>query len=184
MPLPKQKIERELLHVRNIDCKGYKRIDNLWDIEGWITDVKTYPFDNRDRNNIKAGEPLHGMGIRITIDEDMVIKDCVAITDFSPYNICSNITPNFKKIIGLKISAGFNKKVIGILGGIKGCTHLVELLKPIATTAFQTLAGYKLSKTKTPFKKDMLTLSPIINTCYAWAAEGEIVKREFNKKIK
>ena len=45
MPLPKNDIDRELLHVRNIQCKGYKRSDGLWEIDGWLTDIKTYEFN-------------------------------------------------------------------------------------------------------------------------------------------
>ena len=75
MPLPTPSCERELLHTRTIECKGYLRSDGLWDIDGWLTDIKTYNFPNKDRVEIKAGEALHGMGLRITIDEMMTIRD-------------------------------------------------------------------------------------------------------------
>jgi len=119
------------------------------------------------------------MGLRLTIDDTMTIRDCVAVTDFSPFRICNNITPNFKKLIGLRITQGLTKKVQELLGGIHGCTHLVELIKPIATTAFQTMAGLRMSKLNAALKTGSIRKPPILDTCHAWDREGEIVKREF-----
>jgi len=179
MPLPSPDYERELLHTRTIECRGYQRPDGMWDIDGWMTDIKTYNFPNRDRTEIKAGEPLHGMGMRVTVDNSLTIRDCVAVTDFSPFNLCGNITPNFKKLIGLKITQGLTKNVQERLGGTQGCTHLVELLKPIATTAFQTLVGKRMEKLNSALKTGSIKKPPILDTCHAWASDGEIVKREF-----
>ncbi len=54
-------VERELIHERTIECKGYKRNDDLWDIEGHLIDIKSYEFPNHDRSDIAAGEPIHDM---------------------------------------------------------------------------------------------------------------------------
>ena len=116
---------------------------------------------------------------RITVDEHMVIQDAVAVTDFSPFRICPDITPNFKKLIGLKIKAGFNNAVKERLGGVAGCTHLVELMGPIATTAFQTLAAARFAKMNTQLKRDPTWRPPLIDTCHAWAADGPIVARDY-----
>jgi hypothetical protein len=179
MPLPTPTEERELLHIRTIECRGYQRTDGLWDIEGWMTDIKTYNFPNHDREEIKAGEPLHGMGLRITIDDTLTIRDCVAVTDHSPFSLCGNITPNFKALIGLRISQGLTKNVQERLGGIQGCTHLVELVKPIATTAFQTLFGKRMGKLGAALKSGAIKKPPILDTCHAWASDSQVVKREF-----
>lgn len=178
MPLPSPTAERELLHTRTIECRGYQRADGMWDIDGWLTDIKMYNFPNRDRTEIKAGEALHGMGLRITVDDALTIKDCVAVTDFSPFSLCGDITPNFKKLIGLKISHGLTKNVQERLGGVHGCTHLVELIKPIATTAFQTLVGKRMGKLSAALKSGAILKPQILDTCHAWASDGSTVKRE------
>lgn len=79
MPLPKSK-EREELHTRQITCKGFKRKDGLWDIDAHITDIKTYSFDNAYRGEIVPGEPLHDMWIRLTVDDELIVHDCIATT--------------------------------------------------------------------------------------------------------
>jgi hypothetical protein len=134
---------REQIHTRTIVCEGFRREDNLWDIEGRLTDVKTYAFQNHDRGEIVAGEPIHDMAVRLTIDDDMLVHDTEATMDNTPYHMCPNITPNFKRLIGLKIAGGFRREVAARLGGVQGCTHLVDLLGPLATTAFQTIFPIK-----------------------------------------
>jgi hypothetical protein len=77
------------------------------------------------------------MWLRVTIDLDMRIHDIEARTDEGPYPVCGDIAPNFKRLIGLTIGPGWRKSVAERVGGVNGCTHLVELLGPLATTAFQ-----------------------------------------------
>ena len=71
--------ERELLHSRDIVLRGYLRVDGLYDIEAHLTDTKTYGSANRDRGYIHAGEPIHGMWIRLTVDEQRRIVACELI---------------------------------------------------------------------------------------------------------
>ena len=83
MPLsPPQ--ERELLHSRDIVLRGYRRADGLYDIEAQLTDTKSYGSANRDRGYIHAGEPIHGMWLRLTVDEDRHIVACEAASDLPP----------------------------------------------------------------------------------------------------
>jgi hypothetical protein len=137
MPLPTP-APRKLIHTRTIECKGYEREDGLWDIEANLADTKTYTHLRRDGGRErKAGEPVHNMWLRLTIDLDLVVHDVEAHTDAGPYSHCGDITPNFKKLVGLKIGPGWRREIAARVGGIQGCTHLVELLGPLGTTAFQ-----------------------------------------------
>lgn len=129
---------RRLMHNRAIECRGYEREDGLWDIEGHLVDTKTFTTEKRDTGRVRQpGEPIHDMWLRLTIDLDLLIHDAEAATDASPYAPCADITPNFKRLKGVTIGAGWRKKTLEFLGGTKGCTHLVELLGPLGTTAFQ-----------------------------------------------
>ena len=60
--------DREPIHHRRIDCRGYRRKDGLWDIEGHLTDVKSDPFPNTFRGEIKPGEPRKGPVTRASHD--------------------------------------------------------------------------------------------------------------------
>ena len=66
--------ERQHIHTRRVTCQGFRRADGLWDIEGHITDVKTYPFANDYRGTIEPGDPIHDMWIRLTLDDSFEVK--------------------------------------------------------------------------------------------------------------
>jgi hypothetical protein len=182
-------VGRQHLHTRRVTCRGFFREDGLWDIEGSITDEKSYEHGNEWRGPLKPGDFIHDMSIRLTLDNKFAIVDVEAVTDKSPYRICGDVAPDFKKLIGLRIGAGFHREARARLGGVHGCTHIVELLGPVATTAFQTVSSGKArdlsrthrAKTGNAAKPDA-TPKPrrkphVIDTCHAWAADGPVVKR-------
>ncbi len=176
MPLS-QPIERELIHSRQIECRGYHRSDGLWDIEGHLTDTKTYAFSNLDRGEVAAGEPVHEMWLRLTIDAGMLIRQAEAATDYSPFRICPEITPNFSRLKGLCIGPGWRKQAQTYVGGIQGCTHLVELLGQMGTTAIQTLVRQRHLKQQDNDAEQRHPSNPgILNTCHALRTDGQVVK--------
>jgi len=170
MPLPPP-AEREHIHTRTVECTGYRRVDGLWDIEGHLTDVKTYTFSNRERGDMPPGEPVHEMWLRLTVDDDLTVHDVETVTDFSPFMTCKGITDNFKRLIGLSIGAGWRRAVRERVGGVEGCTHIVELLGPVATTAFQTI--FPLKARENP-EGPVATGRPprLLNTCHAFRSDG------------
>ena len=78
-------VGRQHLHTRRVTCQGFFREDGLWDIEGRITDEKTYEHSNEWRGPLKPGDFVHDMSIRLTVDHRFTIVDVEAVTDKSPY---------------------------------------------------------------------------------------------------
>jgi hypothetical protein len=177
MPLSPPDARRQL-HTRRITCQGFKRDDGLWDIEGRITDCKTYDFPNRDRGGVvAAGEAVHHMEVRLTIDDGRVIRAAEVTIDFAPFSVCAAIAPDFSGLVGMSLGAGFNKQLTAKFGGTRGCTHVVELMGPIATTAFQTMAGH--SEQAAGRQEQEEQRPPVIDRCHALAADGEVVARRW-----
>ena len=180
MPLPEE-LPRKHAHTRAISYQGYEREDGLWDIEAHMTDTKTYNFRNSWRGEVKVGEPLHEMLLRVTIDNEFVIRDVVAVTDNSPFKICPEITSVYKTLVGIRMGPGWRKAIRKKVGGVQGCTHLTELLFPMATVAMQTIWPLLNHKRKavdsdTP-KSDKSSNRPIVlDTCHAWSTNSLIVK--------
>ncbi|HTR82970.1 MAG TPA: DUF2889 domain-containing protein [Reyranella sp.] len=182
-------VGRQLLHTRRVTCQGFFRDDGLWDIEGRITDEKSYEHSNEWRGQLKPGDFIHDMSIRLTLDHRFTIVDVEAVTDSSPYRMCGDITPNYKKLIGLRIGPGFTRAVRERLGGVHGCTHLVELLGPVATTAFQTAGSRKASELQNAHRekigKPARPADPkapprrpyMLDNCHTWASDSEVTKR-------
>jgi hypothetical protein len=162
---------REPLHKRAIEINGYRRADGLYDIEGRLVDTK--PHDFRLAAGVrKAGEPIHSMWLRITIDRNLVIVDAEARMDAVPYvDHCDTIEPAYRKLVGLAIRPGYQQKLKELFGGVKGCTHVTELAAALATGAFQTMAGQKVQDpAKKPFQLDR---------CHSLDSTGPAVARYY-----
>ena len=176
MPLPRP-TNRALAHTRVVTCKGFKRNDALWDIEGQIVDTKPYRFENKDRGGwIESGEALHDMSIRLTINLNLEVVDAKAIIDHSPYNYCKCVVATVKNLIGLSIAPGWTVKSKLAMGANRGCTHLTELLGPVATTAIQTISSEKMQRNTVESDRSQTSKSFFIDTCHALAACSPVVK--------
>jgi len=155
MPLPEATAAREPLHTRRIHLNGYRRVDGLYDIEGHLVDTK--PYDFKLAAGVRhAGEPVHEMWLRITIDRTITIVDAQAAMDAMPYaGYCDEIEPHYRKLVGLAIRPGYLKKLKELFGDVRGCTHVTELAGALATAAFQTLAGQRVQDPdQRPFQLD------------------------------
>ena len=178
---------RKHRHTRTISCEGYEREDGLWDIEARIVDNKTFRYREPFRGLREVGDPVHDMAVRLTIDNDMVVRDIeVAMLAF-PYAPCTSVVPAFNGLIGRKIGAGWRRAVQECVGGTKGCTHVRELLLPAATVAFQTLNSWpEEGQPVSPPDPDFTTERPhFVDGCKAWAADGEVVAElypQFHRK--
>jgi len=181
MPLS-EPAPREQEHTRTITMKGYRRKDGLWDIEGHLRDTKTFEFENRERGRLAVGDPVHDMWLRLTVDESFVIHDAEAHMDARPYALCERITPSFKKLKGVHIGPGWTRKVKELLGGVRGCTHLVEMLAPMGSVAFQTIGSRERSET---VRDGGYMTGPggevprFINACHALRTDSSVVELEF-----
>ena len=172
MPLPGSQSRTEL-HHRRIDMHGYRRDDGLYEIEGRVLDTKTSDSDIAGVRSWRAGDPMHDMWVRLVVDEDLLVHDVLAVSDTTPYAVCKEATSAMRAIVGERIAAGWTMTVKSRLGGARGCTHLMELLIPLATTAYQTLAEVRLSR---PDKLDSLGRPTKIDSCYAFAANRDVVQ--------
>jgi hypothetical protein len=172
---------RRHLHTRTISCEGYERDDGLFDIEARIVDTKTYEVEEPYRGLRKPGEHVHDMQVRLTLDRGMVVRDVEVATNHAPYDPCFSVAPAYKGLIGATIGLGWRREVQNAVGGIKGCTHLRELLMPAATVAFQTIGSWpKAGKVATEAEPDGEARKPyFLDGCKAWASDGEVVERLF-----
>ncbi len=166
---------RNHVHTRQVQCLGFERDDGLWDIEGRMTDIKTYDMSNVDRGGmIPAGEALHDMAIRLTIDLDFRIHLVEAVIDYSPFKLCPSIADQFQQLKGKSIGPGWTRMTKELFSGTRGCTHLMELLGPIATTAIQAT---HLARSRAAQDSGTNSKPVMLNTCHALADSGDVVRR-------
>lgn len=175
MPLPESP-NRQELHHRRIDMRGYRRDDGLYEIDGNVVDRKSHSMHVEGRPEWPPGHAIHDMWVRLVVDENLVVHDVVAVSDSTPYPTCAEATASMKRIVGERIAPGWSNIVKARLGGAIGCTHLMELLIPLGTAAYQTIAPVRLAR---PDKLDARGRPTKIDSCYAFAAHREIVKRRW-----
>ncbi|HXN15314.1 MAG TPA: DUF2889 domain-containing protein, partial [Usitatibacter sp.] len=98
MRAPKHAAAREPLHRRTIEIQGYKRADGLYDIEGYLLDRKDIDF--KLASGVRAaGEPIHSMGLRITVDRNLTIVEAEATMDGMPYvGHCDEIVAAYRQL--------------------------------------------------------------------------------------
>jgi hypothetical protein len=142
MPLPDAE-RRDMLQARDITCRGYRRHDGLWDIEAQLVDTRSYTYISRERGARGAGMPVHILWLRLTIDDNFEVKAVAVSIDSAPMAVCPDILPAYQALVGLRIGRGWNKTVRALLAGERGCAHLLEILGPAASTAIQTIEGYR-----------------------------------------
>ena len=177
MPLPPGVPSRKRVHTRTICVEGWKRADGLWDIEARLTDVKDhdYPLASGIR---PKGEAVHDMRVRITVDREFGIVAASAASDAVPYpNGCENIAPDYARLVGLNLVRGYRKTVGEMYEGVRGCSHLTELLLALPAAAIQTFAS-EMRDTEghdpglKPFQLDR---------CHALDTASETVRRYYQR---
>ncbi len=170
--------DREPLHSRSIEMQGYSRGDGLYEVEAKLLDRKPHDFVPLVQSGrfVKAHDAIHEMVVRVVYDDRLVVCAIDSKTFAAPYAVCHQGGQALQSIVGLAMASGWSKEIKKRLTGNHCCTHLMELLIPMATTAFQTLSS--TSRTKT--ERIDVTGRPVkINSCFAYSADGSLVQRQW-----
>lgn len=170
---------RQPIHTRRTTTHGFLREDGLWDIEGELVDTKAYDSASSASHARKAGEPIHHMRIRLTIDDDLVVREATAVMASTPFDECAPAVLPFHRLAGARMGPGWRRAVDEAMGGVAGCTHLRELLSAMATTAFQTVYPH-LQRTRRSaggalYEGDVP--APHMGQCVGWDFDGAVIAR-------
>lgn len=168
MPLPSAQ-PRHQVHTRRITFQVYRRDDGLWDIEAELHDSKTHPLELLGERTWQAGETIHGIQLRVTVDADMVVREIAAAMNDVPNGNCQHALPPLDGMVGATLGPGWRKAIEQNLGGIRGCAHVRELLFNVATAAIQAVPGSLSSHAHQP---------PMhLGQCVTWDFDGPLVKK-------
>jgi hypothetical protein len=167
---------RKLVHLRQVVCSAYSRDDGLLEVVGELRDTSP---DGTDLilKTIAPGGSLHDMRIVMTVDSELVIQTVSAHMAATPASYCKAVEDAYAALSGLAIGPGFRQRVKERVGGAKGCTHLTELLGPMATTAFQARSAVQRATPawRERFEGDApVPRPPILDTCHTYRLDGEV----------
>ncbi|BAL24296.1 DUF2889 domain-containing protein [Azoarcus sp. KH32C] len=175
-------MSRQLLHARSVECRGYLCEDGEYEIEARLIDRKTADATMIDGRRLPAGEPWHEMMLTLRVDRNFVIRAAAATTIHAPVTPCSEIAPVYQRLVGLRIGRGFGARVRELFSGPAGCTHLTELIGPLATTAYQTITGHLLEGRSTQDwqRPEMRRFArSLVDSCHVWRGEGPTVQAHY-----
>lgn len=181
-PMNEENCERRrLMHRRSVECVGYLRDDGLWEVEARLVDTKPFAQRDRYRGELKPGEPVHDIALRLAIDDTMTIIEAETTMRATPYPTCVEVKPILQRLVGERIGKGWRELVRQKIGRLETCTHLSELLGPAVTALFQTM-----SYGKTPENRNSLDTPRggsgrpfFIGGCHSWRTDGPIVAELF-----
>lgn len=180
MPLPEPAARRHL-HTRAVSYRGYLREDGLWDIEGEMSDVKTYGFKRSDGQDVPVGTPIHHMHIRLTVDESLTIRAIATAMDSTPFGECQQGNDPMQQMVGARLGPGWRQAIEKALGGVRGCTHLRELLFNMATAAYQTVFPWRERERRMAGVAAAEATEPPyhLGRCIAWDPDGPVTQRYY-----
>ncbi len=171
---------RRLVHRRAIDVQVFAHHDGLlWDLDATLADTKTREFELATGPR-RAGQPIHSMLLRLTIDTEFNVVDASARTLAAPYpGYCEDYGEAYRSLIGLNLLRGFSHAVKQRLHGVLACTHITELTRVLPTAAIQAFAGEVIrpqaSDEQQPFQLDR---------CHALRLDGPAVMRYYPRWAK
>jgi len=174
-------VARRPIHTRRISFEGFLREDGLWDIDCTLSDTKADPIQMRERGVLPAGEPVHLLCVRLTLDDGLTIRAVQTAATAAPFDECQQpADAPMQKLVGLTMGPGWRKKIEGAIGGVGGCTHLRELVFNAATAAFQMIPMYRATQggTRNDLESANLRKPPFyMGQCMTWSFEGPVVQR-------
>ena len=172
---------RRLMHRRSVKCTGYLRDDGLWEVEARLIDTKPFAQRDRYRGELKAGEPVHDIALRLAVDDRMTIVEAEAMMRSTPYPTCIAVEPILQRLVSERIGKGWRELVRRKIGRLETCTHLSELLGPAVTALFQTMSYGKTPEGRGSLDHQHAVSEPpfFIGGCHSWRTDGPIVAELF-----
>jgi hypothetical protein len=176
MSLPPAAHQRQLKHRRHIDVQVFACGNGIWEVDAWLTDVKTHEV-RMAQGPRAAGAPIHDMLLRLVINERLEILAAGSETRWMPYTgLCSEHGDIYSQLVGLNLMEDFRKRLRERVGGVLGCTHITELAQVLPTAVVQAFAGEVIDTrgdtegAGQPFQ---------IGRCHALSPAGEVVRQHY-----
>ena len=169
---------RQKIHARKIDISIYEGDSDSIILEGILRDERLLDSYLISGKMYPPGT-LHHMIIRMEVRGPMlIIEDIEVEMPTIPHNVCAETIESLKPVKGLAIVSGFTSKVRKLVGGTKGCNHLLALLTAMAPAAVQGAWSAMVREPK-PINSETYmpaAIERVRNTCRTWREDGPLVK--------
>jgi len=187
MPLTRLKAEENIkAHRRGIEISSFPCDKKHMLVVGELTDDRLHDYFLISGEKKDAGR-LHHMVIRLLVEmSSMTIVDHEVEMLTVPRDVCMEMQESLSVITGLQIKPGYSGKIRTLLGGVRGCSHLVTLLIDMGPAAMQGLGAIMAQNPVEGDKAKKLRRARgisrfLANTCYVWREDGPTYKKLLEK---
>jgi hypothetical protein len=167
---------RQKIHKRSIDITIYEGGADAVILEGVLRDERLLE-SYRPTGEVYPPGTLHHMLIRMRVrGPRLVIEDIEVEMPTIPHAACDETINSLEPVKGMAIVSGFTSKVRKLVGGVKGCNHLLTLLTAMAPAAVQGAWSAMVREPIDPEVYMPAALERVKNTCRVWREDGPLVK--------
>ena len=162
-----EKIHTRRIEVATYDCGHYGII-----VEGRLKDDRLQAVHRPTGEHIPPGR-VHHMIIRMQVrGPNLTVEDIDVEMPTVPFQECIETRTSLEPVKGMRIASGFTDEVKELVGGTKGCAHLVALLVSMASAAVQ---GAWTAVSRRPADQSGYrerAMEAIVDTCSVWRRDG------------
>jgi hypothetical protein len=97
-----------------------------------------------------------------------------ASSDVTPWTLCKEAETTLSVLIGEQVARGWTKTVKTRLAGAASCTHLMEMLIPMATVALQGIGGIDPNRVRDLMSEEGAKRK--IDSCFAYGRQRDVVR--------
>ncbi len=171
------KVKGIKIHSRDIEISTYEAGDLRILVEGQLKDhrlVESHHFSGETL----APQTYHHMILRILVKGPLLtIEDLEVEMPTAPRTACIETLEMMAPVKGMRIASGFTSRIKDLVGGPRGCAHVVSLLLTMAPAAVQ---GFWSHLAQDPAK--IKSLAPklseyLVDTCWVWRQDSALLAR-------
>jgi len=154
------------IHISTID-------DDTMLAEGTLRDNRKLPsYSTAGRRFIEPGD-IHHIVVRlyVSVAENVVVRAEADMVKVPGGETCHAIKDSVKNLIGISVLRGFAKKVLEIMGGVKGCLHMTNLVIAMGSAIVQA-EYYRVEESSHDMEAPEINTSLLKNSCWLWREDG------------
>jgi hypothetical protein len=172
--------KHEKIHTRRIEVATYDCGHDGIIVEGTLKDDRLQTVHRPTGERIPPGR-VHHMIIRMQVrGPNLAIEDIDVEMPTVPYKECIETLTSLEPVKGMQIASGFTNEVKDLVGGVKGCAHLVALLVSMASAAVQGAWTAAIRRPADPSGYRERAMEAIVDTCRVWRRDGPKLKGRGN----
>ncbi|MBW2651371.1 MAG: DUF2889 domain-containing protein [Deltaproteobacteria bacterium] len=168
--------KKTLVHSRDVSINIFSMDDGTLLAEGSLRDNRKFPsYSYAARRFIDPGD-IHHIVVRlyVSVPENVITRAEADMIAVPGGGICLEIKDSIKNLAGVCVKRGFTKKVLDIMGGVRGCLHIRSLVIAMGSAIVQA-QYHRVEKDSPGTDIPEMDTSIFKNSCWLWREGGPYI---------